>query len=209
MSEHGLKPSSEKPVHKQDLARSISPYTRREKVMRAAWICIGQPVFRLTFHNWYALRRTLLRLFGAKVGQHVRLRPSVRVEQPWNLTIGDNSSIGDRSIVYCLGTVRIGRNVSLSQDVHLCAGTHDYTHSDLPLLRPPITIGDEVWLAADVFVGPDVEIGDGCVVGARSSVLKSLPPWKVCVGTPARPVKNRELTNQEVHDPHVRPERTA
>lgn len=173
--------------------RSVSPYTTREKVVRVLWVYLGQTIFRLTFHNWYGLRRGLLRLFGARIGRDVRLRPSVRIEQPWNLTIGDNSSIGDRSIIYCLGTVRIGRNVSLSQDVHLCAGTHDYTRTDLPLLRPPITIDDEVWLAADVFVGPEVTIGAGCVVGARSSVLKSLPAWKVCVGTPARPVKDRTL----------------
>lgn len=179
-----------------NLARSISPYTTREKVLRVLWVYLGQTVFRFTFHNWYGVRCGLLRLFGARIGHAVRLRPSVRIEQPWNLTIGDNSSIGDRSIIYCLGTVRIGRNVSLSQDVHLCAGTHDYTRTDLPLLRPPITIGDEVWLAADVFVGPEVTIGEGCVVGARSSVLGDLPGWKVCVGTPARPVKDRILLRQ-------------
>lgn len=182
-------------------ARAASPYTTREKILRAVWTLLGQPVFSFTFHNWYAVRRTLLRLFGARIGHSVRLRPSVRIEQPWNLTIGSNSSIGDRSIVYCLGKVVIGSNTSLSQDVHLCAGTHDYTKPDLPLLRPPITIGNEVWLAADVFVGPNVIIEDGCVVGARSSVFKNLPAWQVCAGTPAKPLKHREFTGT---DPEAR-----
>jgi len=155
---------------------------------------LGQVLFRWTFHNWYATRRGLLRLFGATIGKDVRIRPSVLVEQPWNLTIGDNSSIGDRAIIYCLGKVTLGNNVSLSQMVHLCAGTHDYTKSDLPLLRPPIVIEDEVWLAADVFVSANVRIGRGSVVGARSSVFKDLPPWKVYAGTPARPIKDRVLT---------------
>lgn len=176
------------------LARSVSPYTRREKVGRVLWWYLGQPAFRCTFHNWYGLRNAILRMFGAKVGSHVRLRPTVLIEQPWNLAIGDNSSIGDRAIVYCLGKVTLGSNVSLSQMVHLCAGTHDYTKSDLPLLRPPIVIEDEVWLAADVFVGPNVVVGRGTVVGSRSSVMKSLPAWKVCAGTPAKPIKDRVLT---------------
>lgn len=176
------------------LARSVSPYTNREKIGRVLWTMIGQVLFRWTFHNWYATRRGLLRLFGAEIGKDVRIRPSVLIEQPWNLTIGDNSSIGDRAIIYCLGKVSLGNNVSLSQMVHLCAGTHDYTKSDLPLLRPPIVIEDEVWLAADVFVSANVRIGRGSVVGARSSVFKDLSPWKVYAGTPARPIKDRALT---------------
>ncbi|MBX3385218.1 MAG: WcaF family extracellular polysaccharide biosynthesis acetyltransferase [Phycisphaeraceae bacterium] len=180
-----------------DLERSVTPYTRGERVRRVLWNYVGQAAFRLTFHNWYGCRASLLRLFGARIGQHTRIRPTVLVEQPWNLTIGDNTSVGDRSILYCLGKVTLGRNVSLSQMVHLCAGTHDHTRSDLPLLRPPIEIGDEVWLAADVFVGPNVKIGEGCVVGARSSVFKDLPGWTVCAGTPARALKPRVLAQGE------------
>lgn len=178
---------------REDLARSATPYTAGERVRRALWNYVGQTAFGLTFHNWYGVRASLLRLFGARIGRHVRLRPSVLIEQPWNLSIGDNSSIGDRAVVYCLGKITLGRNVSLSQMVHLCAGTHDYTRSDLALLRPPIVIGDEVWLAADVFVGPGVTIGTGSVVGARSGVFKNLPEWMVCAGTPARPIKPRML----------------
>jgi putative colanic acid biosynthesis acetyltransferase WcaF len=174
-----------------DLDRARSPYTSSEKIRRLLWNYLGQTAFRLTFHNWYAARRWLLRLFGAQIGAEVRLRPSVIVEQPWNLSIGPNSSIGDRAIIYCLGLVTIGRNVSISQGAHVCAGTHDHTKRELPLLRPPITIGDEVWIAADAFVGPGVRVGDGCVVGARSCVFHDLPPWKVCVGTPAKPVRDR------------------
>lgn len=176
-----------------DLSRAATPYSRSERTRRILWNYLGQKLFRCTFHNWYETRASLLRLFGAKIGRSTRLRPTVLIEQPWNLTIGDNSSIGDRAILYCLGKVSLGNNVSLSQMVHLCAGTHDYSKPDLPLLRPPITIGDEVWLAADVFVAPDVTIGAGAVVGARSSVFKDLPPWTVCAGSPARPIKPRSL----------------
>lgn len=178
------------------LARSVSPYTTKEKIGRVLWWYFGQPLFRCTFHSWYGVRAAILRLFGAQIGPHVRIRQTVLIEQPWNLSIGENSSIGDRAIIYCLGKVTLGKNVSLSQMVHLCAGTHDYTRPDLPLLRPPIVIGNEVWLAADVFVGPSVTIGEGVVVGARSGVMKDLPAWTVCAGTPAKPIKERALRTQ-------------
>jgi putative colanic acid biosynthesis acetyltransferase WcaF len=87
--------------------------------------------------------------------------------------------------------VNIGKNVSVSQYAHLCAGSHDYTRADLPLLKPPITIEDDVWIAADVFVGPSVTIGRGAVVGARASVFKNLEGGKVYGGEPARALRDR------------------
>jgi putative colanic acid biosynthesis acetyltransferase WcaF len=173
------------------LHRSESPYTFRERVLRVLWNYVGQTLFRFTFHNWYGLRNGLLRLFGARVGSPVRLRPSVLIEQPWNLSIGDNSSVGDRAIVYCLGKVTIGAHVSVSQGAHLCAGSHDFRQPDMPLLRPPIVISDYAWVAADAFVGPNVTVGEGAVLGARGCAMKDLDPWSVYAGNPAVRVRER------------------
>lgn len=183
--------SAESSADKIDLSRARSPYTTREKIARVLWSLAGAPVFSVTFHNWYSVRSTLLRVFGARIGAHVRVRPSVRIEQPWNLSIEANSAVGDRAVLYCLGPVTIGRNVSISQQAHLCAGTHDYTKSDLPLLRPPITISDEAWVAADAFVGPGVTVGEGAVVGARAVVVKDVAAWTIVAGNPARAIKAR------------------
>ena len=171
--------------------RSKSPYTSGEKVRRVIWNYLGQLLMRLTFHNWYALRNELLRLFGAEIGRNVRIRPNVNIEQPWNLTIGENSSVGDNAILYCLGTVTIGKGVSISQYAHICAGTHDYEQPDMPLLRPSIVLEDNVWIAADAFVGPGVTVGEGAVLGARSSVYKDMSPRMVYAGNPAREIKKR------------------
>lgn len=176
------------------VVRSKSPYSFGIKVKRVIWMLIGQPLMRLTFHNWYGVRRGILRLFGAKIDRTARIRSSVRVEQPWNLAIGANTMVGDNAVLYCLGKVTIGDNCSLSQYAHLCAGTHDYTRPDMPLLTLPITLGDEVWIAADAFVGPGVTVGDGVVVGARSSVHRTLEPWGVYAGNPAKKIKDREYT---------------
>mgnify|MGYP000145869002 CR=1 FL=1 len=173
------------------LDRARSPYSSGEKVARLLWGYLGQPLFRFTFHTWYGVRNSILRAFGAKIGHPTRFRPSALIEQPWNLTIGNNSSIGDRAIVYCLGKVTIGDHVSVSQGAHLCAGTHDYHRPDMPLLRPPITINDYAWIAADAFVGPNVTVGEGAILGARACTMKDLDPWSIYSGNPAVKVKAR------------------
>lgn len=176
------------------LARRLtSEWTFREKVARQLWYVVEATLFRFSPRPCYRWRNWLLRRFGARVAPSARIRPTVTVEVPWNLTVGPHTVIGDGAILYCLGPVTIGARVTVSQYAHLCAGSHDHTRADLPLLRPPICIGDDVWVATDVFVGPGTTIGTGTVVGARSSVFGDLPAWAVCVGSPARPVKPRVM----------------
>ena len=179
--------------HLPQMRPESSPWSFRGKVARALWMLLGQPLFRLSFHNWYRYRRVVLRIFGAKVGKDVAIRPSAHIEIPWMLEIDDGASIGDHAIIYSLGRVRIGKRAIVSQYVHLCAGTHDYTDHTFKLLRTPITIGDDCWIGTDAFIGPGVTIGTLTVVGARSSVYKDMPPGKVCVGNPAKPIKDRLL----------------
>ena len=135
---------------------------------------IGQPLFRFSFRTWYVYRATILRLFGANIGKRTFIRPSARIEVPWNLTVGDDAAIGDYAIIYSLAPIYIGARATISQYAHLCAGTHDYSDPDLKLIRKPITIGHECWIATDAFVGPGVSVGEYSVIGARSSVYKNL-----------------------------------
>ncbi len=99
-------------------------------------------------------------------------------------------SIGE--IIYNLGRVTLGSRVTVSHRAHLCAGTHDHTKPDFPLLRPPIVIGSDAWICADAFVGPGVTVGEGAIVGARAVAMKDVKPRSVVVGNPARESKKRE-----------------
>lgn len=175
------------------LSPESTPWTFKQKVFRAIWMLVGKPIFRLSFHNWYGFRAILLKVFGAKVGRDVRLRPSVNIEVPWNLILHDGVTVGDYAILYSLGTIEIGERTIVSQYAHLCAGTHDYTDRRFPLIRDPIIIGADAWIGADAFVGPNVKIGRLSVLGARSSAYKDLLPGMVYVGSPARALKKREL----------------
>jgi acetyltransferase-like isoleucine patch superfamily enzyme/glycosyltransferase involved in cell wall biosynthesis len=184
------------PAGEAELGQMIpepSPWTFREKLIRAIWMLLGRPLFRISFHNWYGFRARMLRLFGAKIGDGVRIRPSVNVEIPWNLDIKDGVTVGDYAILYSLGVITIGERTIVSQYAHLCAGTHDHTDRRFPLIRDPITIGADAWIGADAFVGPNVTIGRLSVLGARSSAYRNLEEATVYVGNPARPLKKREL----------------
>jgi putative colanic acid biosynthesis acetyltransferase WcaF len=159
------------------------------------WWIIQETLFGLSPQFMYRWRNCLLRLFGAKIGIGVLVRSSARITYPWKLRIGDWSWIGEEAVLYSLEEISIGANVSISHRCYLCAASHDYTKSDFPYVLDPrktrITIGDEAWLANDVFVGPGVTIGNGAVVGARSTVFHSLPSMMVCYGSPAEARKPR------------------
>lgn len=170
-----------------------SPWSFREKVGRAIWMLVGKPIFRMSFHNWYGFRSRWLRLFGAKIGSGVAIRPSVNIEVPWMIDIDDDATVGDHAILYSLGKIRIGKRSIISQYAHLCAGTHDYADHTFRLIRSPVTIGDDAWIGADAFIGPGAHVGSLSVVGARSSTYKDLPPRMVCVGNPAKAIKERVL----------------
>lgn len=170
-----------------------SPWPVGVNVRRVLWSFVQATVFRWSFHNWHGWRRWLLGCFGARCGAAVCVRPSVRIEMPWNLQLGDGAVIGDGVVLYCLGPVSVGRRSTISQYAHLCAGTHDYTRRSFPLVTKPIQVGDDVWVATDVFIGPGVTIGDRSVVGARATVLKDVPPDVVVGGNPAKVIKPRQL----------------
>lgn len=155
------------------------------------WWFVQAVLFKTSPQFMYSWRRFLLRCFGAKIGRNVILRPSMHTQFPWKVSIGDNSWIGDEVVLYSLGNIEIGSNVVVSQKSYLCTGSHDYLVDSFPIYTKPIVLEDECWLATDVYVGPGVTIGKGTVVGARSSVFKSLPENKICVGSPAIAMKDR------------------
>lgn len=171
--------------------RGVSPYSTNEKIGRILWAIVQGTLFRYSFHNWYRWRRFLLTRFGATLDPVVRIRRTVTVECPWNLTMGNESSAGDGVKLYCLGPVTIGDRVSISQFAHICAGSHDHTRPDLPLTRPPITIESDAWIAADAFVGPGITVGAGAILGARGCAFKDLEPWTIYGGNPAKAIAQR------------------
>lgn len=170
--------------------RSDRKWSRKELVGRVLWAACG-PLFRYSPRLFWGWRRWLLTLFGAKVGRRVQIHPSVRIFIPWNLEIGDWSSVGFDAILYNLGPMTIGEKVTISQGAHLCGGSHDYRNPTMPLLKIPVVVSDGVWICADAFVGPGVTVGKKAIVGARAVVMRDVEAGLVVAGNPAKEVRNR------------------
>ncbi|TFZ63334.1 putative colanic acid biosynthesis acetyltransferase [Hymenobacter sp. UV11] len=166
-------------------------FSLRNRLGRISWQFFSLLLFRFSPKPFHAWRSFLLRCFGAKVGQGVHVYPGVKIWAPWNLELSDECGIASGATLYSQGKICIGRRAVISQGVHLVTGTHDYSQPGFPLVTAPISIGNQVWIAAEAFVHPGITIGEGCVIGARSVVTKDMPKWMVCTGHPCVPIKPR------------------
>lgn len=186
------------PAHRPEIDvtknRAVRKWTHKEMLGRILW-SVAQPLFALSPRPLWGWRRILLRAFGAEVGRDVHLFPSVKITIPWNLVLEDQCAIGDRAILYALGSIKIGARATISQGAHICAGTHDWRQSDMQLVKLPVEIGADAWIAADAFVGPNVSIGAAAILGARAVAMKDVPPQSIAVGNPALVVSHRKPTD--------------
>ncbi len=187
------------PGQYQDLSRFGLPpgFRGRSGVIVQLWFLVQTFLFRPSPQALYGWRRFLLRLFGAQVGQGVLVRPTAAITYPWKVTLGDHCWIGDEAVLYSLGEITVGAHAVVSQRAYLCTGAHDYATPTFDIYARPITIGEQAWVATDVFVAPGVQIGAGSVVGARSTVLHDLPPGMICYGSPAQPIRPRPTQRKQ------------
>lgn len=168
-----------------------SPHSLKNRIIRLLWEITQATIFRYSPRPCLRWRAFLLRLFGADVTKKARVYPKARIWGPWNLTMGDHATLADDVDCYCIDRITIGANTTISQYSYLCGAGHDFEDIGFPISPIPITIGERVWVAADSFIGPGVTIGDGAVIGARSSVFKDVEPWTVNAGSPSRKLRAR------------------
>ena len=165
--------------------RSARKWTTRELLGRIIWEILGARLFSWSPRPAWGWRNAILRLFKAQIGTDVRIDPSVRIAIPWNLGIGNQVGIGARAELYSLGRITIGNCATVSQNAHLCAGSHDFRAAEMLLTKPPIAVGEGAWICADAFVGPGVSIGDFAVVGAAAVVVRDVAAGIIVAGNPA------------------------
>jgi len=174
----------------RELGRGPS-FTLSNRLVRVAWTVTWAIFARWTPTQFNSWRRTLLRLFGARIHPTAGVGSSVRVWLPSHLQMGPSSSLGPGVDLYNMAPIRIGSRTIISQGAFLCAGSHDISSPAFQLIAKPISIGDDVWIAAEAFVGPGVTVGDGSVLSARACAFSDLEPWTVYRGNPAVPIKAR------------------
>jgi putative colanic acid biosynthesis acetyltransferase WcaF len=177
-------------------ARSLEggpSFSLAHRIERAIWGIVWLILARWTpppFHRWRVL---LLNIFGAKVHSSTRIYGGTRIWYPRNLITHRNVTIGPRANIYSMALIEIGEYSVISQGAYLCSGSHDICSPDFQLITGPIRIGSRVWIAADAFVGPNVSIGDGAVIGARTVLFRNAEPLAVYIGNPAVRIKFRKV----------------
>lgn len=166
-------------------------------VKRIIWRCVNITVFRIIVGGPYTkcIRNFILRLFGAEISKEACIYSTANIYAPWNLKIG-RACIGPHVELYNKDKIIIGNDSVISQYSYICTASHDISSLMLPLKINSIIISDNVWVAADAFVGPGVTIGEGAIVGATASVYKDVEPWTVVGGNPAKFIKKREIKDE-------------
>ena len=162
-------------------------------LVEAAWYFCGLPMLRSQWITSSSFRSRLLRLFGAKIGKGVYIKPGLRVKFPWYLEVGDHTWLGEDLWVDNLTQVTIGPHCCISQGAYLCTGNHDWSAPDMKLFRRPIRCERGSWVGARSVVCPGVTLGSGAIAAAGSVVTKDIPAMEVHAGNPARFVRQREL----------------
>jgi putative colanic acid biosynthesis acetyltransferase WcaF len=177
----------------------VDPTRPRERApwRRWAWYVVQCTLFRCSFHSWYGFRRTLLAAFGAAIDPTARVRPTVQIDQPWNLSMGRKSTLGDRCVLWAHERIRIGARSVCSQRTMLSTWALEPDGPDLRVARGPVTIEEDVWIATECAVTAGSHVEAGTVVGARSVVRGRLPGWRIARGDPATPCADRPYGGSE------------
>jgi putative colanic acid biosynthesis acetyltransferase WcaF len=140
-----------------------------------------------------SIRSRLLRLFGAKVGKGVCIKPGLRVKFPWYLEVGDHTWLGEDLWIDNLAQVTIGPHCCISQGAYLCTGNHDWSAPSMRLFRRPIRCERGSWVGARSVVCPGVTMGAGAIAAAGSVITRDIPAMEVHAGNPAKFLRRREL----------------
>ena len=124
------------------------------------------------------------------------------------IIIGDDVSVSFWGHIAATNYVEIGSNVLIGSKViitdhnHGSYGPNVHSSPDVPpalrlLSVGRVVIGRNVWIGDGVVIGPGAEIGEGCIIGANAVVNKSIPPYTIAVGIPAKPIKRFNFEMKE------------
>ncbi|MEM9023815.1 MAG: WcaF family extracellular polysaccharide biosynthesis acetyltransferase [Bacteroidota bacterium] len=159
----------------------------------ALWFIVNVLVVRNTLNPLMGIKRFVLRLFGARIGRGVVIKPGVNIKFPWRLHIEDHAWIGENVWIDNLAQVTIGSHVCLSQGAMLITGNHNYKKSTFDLMVGEITLEEGVWIGAGAVVTANVRCGSHAILTSGSMTSKDLEAYMIYSGVPAQKIRERVI----------------
>jgi putative colanic acid biosynthesis acetyltransferase WcaF len=157
-------------------------------VTRTIWYFVSLMIFESGWWPVSGIKTRLLRLFGARVGNGVVIKPHVRIKFPWRLSIGDHCWIGQGVWIDNIEDVAIGDHVCVSQLAYFCTGSHDHRSRAFDLLAKPITVENGAWIGARATLLGGVVVHANAIAAAGAVVVKSVPAASIVGGNPAKQI---------------------
>lgn len=157
------------------------------------WLIVSAVFFRHSLSLWNSAKIRWLRLFGAKIGNGVLIKPQVQIKFPWRLQIGDYSWIGEKVWIDNLAQTDIGPDVCISQGTYIFTGNHDYKKTTFDLVVKPVLIEEGAWIGAKAIVCPGVTVGSHAVLAAGSVATSDLEAYSIYQGNPAVKIRQRAI----------------
>jgi len=142
----------------------------------------------------HCVRRCLYRLAGMKIGSGTSIHMGLRLYNPSNISIGDDTIIGEHTVLDGRDTLTIGNHVAFATGVKIYNSQHDIHSLTFEAISKPVIIEDYVFIGPSAIILPGVRIGKGAVVGAQAVVTKDVAPESVVAGIPAREIGTRQLS---------------
>ena len=166
-------------------AGSVEWHEEQQKLSNMASAGIG-PKLRALFYE------TTL----PKCGRSLYVHSGVAFYFPYNISIGDNVYFNRNVFITARDPVTIGNDVLIGPNVVINTGNHTFSDRDVPIVKQGhtserITIGDDVWIAANAIILKGVTVGKGAVIAAGAVVNKDVAPYTLVGGVPAKKIKDR------------------
>jgi len=157
--------------------------------------------FELMLLRWvghipsHTIRNIKYKFFGMKIGKGSTLHMWANFFDPKNITIGEDTIIGDHAFLDGRDKLKIGNHVDIASSVMIYNSEHDLSKDDFSAITAPVEIDDYVFIGPRVTIMPGVKIGKGAVVAGGAVVIKDVDPFTIVGGVPAKPIGERKNKN--------------